>query len=130
MRRLPPIVTRSGTLFPNTTLCRSAAADAVHRPGPPAAPAAGPGHGGRPAAQPGAHAVHHAGHLPDVRPPGAARPRASRRGAAMILSAPFIVRPVAPMLMFLRLVPAGVLPFRLLPVSSVTQRGLPTPPLT
>jgi multidrug efflux pump len=53
-----------------------AAADAGRRRRLGAAPAPGHHHGRRPAGQPGAHAVHHAGDLPGLRPrrPSAGRP--------------------------------------------------------
>src|SRR5690606_24162728 len=82
---------------------RRTAVDAVDRYGRRIASAAGSGHGGRALAQSNPDVVHNAGDLSDVRSSGAAwpRPGADRRGAAMILSAPFIVRPVATVLMCL-----------------------------
>src|SRR5690606_10727790 len=104
---------------------RCVAADAVDRHRRRTAPAAGPGHGGRAAAQPGAYAVYHAGHLPDVRPPFAPGQGAAGRGAGMILSAPFIVRPVATVLLCLGLVLAGLLSYRMLPVAPLPEVDLP-----
>ena len=60
---------------------RRAAADARHRRRLRAAPSARHHHGGRAVRQPGAHAVHHAGDLPRLRPPRPARATARRASA-------------------------------------------------
>src|SRR5690606_8591918 len=102
-----------------------------HRLGRGAAPAAGPGAGRRPAAQPVADPVHHAGDLPVLRPPEPALHRAQRGGSrrgrrpVMNLSAPFIVRPVATLLISLAILLVGALSFGLLPVSPLPNMDFP-----
>ena len=56
---------------------------------------------------------------------GAARGRAAQ-GRFMIISAPFIVRPVATTLLTLAVVLAGLLSFFLLPVAPLPQVDIPT----
>src|SRR5262249_2902467 len=118
---------------------RRAAADAGHRHGLGAAPAAGHRDGRRAPAEPAADAVHDAGDLPRVRPARPAparRPRTrgrrqSARGraggrAAVSLSTPFVHRPVATTLLTLGVALAGAAAFPLLPVSPLPQVDFPT----
>src|SRR6202041_1479438 len=82
----------------------------------------------RPVGQPGAYLVHHAGHLPDVRPPGlaATRQQAAGEPGGMNISAPFIARPVATTLLTIGIALAGVFAFFKLPVSPLPQVDFPT----
>ena len=112
------------------------AAGPRHGHGLGAAPAAGHRDRRRPALQPGAHALHHAGDLPGLRPAGAAlgrTPRPARRSADepapeadMNISTPFIQRPVATTLLTVGVALAGVLAFSFLPVSPLPQVDFPT----
>src|SRR5208282_5342025 len=112
------------------------AADAGHRHRLRAAPSAGPDHRRRADREPNAHALHHAGDLPDLRPLGdpSARPlrRAhqsiDRRGGPRTVnpSETFIRRPVATTLLTLGVAMAGGLAFFLLPVSPLPQVDFPT----
>ena len=96
---------------------RRPAAARRQRHGLGAAPAAGARDHRRPAGEPDAHAVHHAGHLSDVRPHLAAlRPQGERalgRAGRMNIPAIFINRPVATSL--LAIAHRAVRPARLLP---------------
>src|SRR6202041_3122833 len=82
----------------------------------------------RPVGQPGAYLVHHAGHLPDVRPPGlaATRQQAAGEPGGMNISAPFIARPVATTLLTIGIALAGIFAFFKLPVSPLPQVDFPT----
>src|SRR4029077_8688959 len=84
-----------------------------------AAQAAGDRDCRRLAAQPGVDALHNARHLSRVRAPFSAVP-------AMILSEPFIRRPVATSLLALALALAGMLAFVNLPVAPLPQVAYPT----
>ena len=74
--------------------------------------------------------VHHAGDLPDVRPPGlracAATSRSGRARRDMNISAPFIARPVATTLLTIGIALAGIFAFFKLPVSPLPQVDFPT----
>src|SRR5205807_7961273 len=82
-------------------------------------------HRRRPHREPGPHAVHDAGDLSRVRPARAAREDAPP-GTGVNVSAPFIARPVATTLLTGGLALAGLVAFRLLPVSPLPQVEFPT----
>src|SRR5205814_10205622 len=101
-------------------------------------------HRRRPDREPGADALHHAGDLPRLRPPGppparrAARhagqsggppgsgPGGGREAADMNLSAPFIARPAPTTPLPLGIAPAGLVAFLKLPVSPLPRVDFPT----
>src|SRR5207249_8396083 len=110
---------------------RRAAAGPRHRCALRASPAARRLDRGRPDREPGADALHHAGHLPRLRRPGAPAPAApgaagAGPGARVSFSTPFIRRPVATTLLTIGLFLAGALAYPLLPVSSLPQVDFPT----
>ena len=124
LRFRPILMTTLAALF------GALAADAVVRFRRRDAPAARPGDGRRPARESGAHAVHHAGDLPLLRPPRARvadRAAAARGGGrhGMSLSSPFISRPVATTLLSISVVLVGALGYMLLPVSPLPQVDFP-----
>jgi multidrug efflux pump len=90
----------------------------------------------RPDLQPAADALHDAGRLSRLRPPGAAAdpqaggagapPRARESGADVNVSAPFINRPIATTLLTVAVALAGGIAFRFLPVSPLPQVEFPT----
>ena len=113
---------------------RRAAADVRHRHRLGAAPSARRQHRRRPAGQPGADAVHDAGDLPGVRPDrrAAARPsgrrarvRAAGGRADVNISAPFIHRPVATILLTIGVALCGAVAFMLLPVAPLPRIDVP-----
>ena len=118
---------------------RRAAPDVRHRHGLGAAPSARRQHRRRPAGEPGAHAVHDAGDLPGLRSAGRAsagsgtghgrRRTGSRRtdcGHARVnISAPFIRRPVATMLLTVGVALCGAVAFMLLPVAPLPRIDVP-----
>src|SRR5262249_32227130 len=105
---------------------RRPAARARHGPGRRAAPPARQRDARRLAGQPGPAALHPAGHLPRVRDAVAPATRPPAPGAGVNLSAPFIRRPVATILLSAALVIAGAVAFAVLPVSPLPQIDFPT----
>src|SRR5690606_18161925 len=114
--------------------------DVRQRLGRRAAPAAGPGDGRRAGGEPGADAVHHAGDLPVLRPLRAPRAGAGHRQrhgrrrrrdglvmqpARVNLSAIFIRRPVATVLLAAAVVLCGLLALARLPVAPLPQVDYP-----
>ena len=87
------------------------------------------------ARQPGADALYDAGNFPDLRPLGDAlcqlagkgrRPGNRSSASVMSISEPFISKPVATTLLTIALALAGMIAFRLLPVSPLPQVEFPT----
>ena len=113
---------------------RRSALDVRHRDGLRTAPSARREHRRRPPGEPGTDAVHDARHLPGVRPHGcpAARPH-GRRGrhrtagglAHVNISAPFIHRPVATILLTVGVALCGAVAFMLLPVAPLPRIDVP-----
>src|SRR5580658_8944843 len=113
---------------------RRAASDVRHWDGLGAAPSARREHRRRPHGEPSLDAVHDAGDLSGVRPPGrpvpgleavGSRRRNARRLAHMNISALFIRRPVATILLTSGVALCGVAAFMLLPVAPLPRIEVP-----
>src|SRR6184192_564655 len=89
---------------------------------------------GRAPGEPAPHPLHHAGRVPRLRSAGPAPSATAHAGAGrgtdrdrpMNISGPFVRRPVATSLLTVALALAGIIAFRLLPVSPLPQVEFPT----